>query len=232
MTPTDSADLEMIETVVDAIDDRAIGEEGGEALPARLEHIVGAADVEIALVLAGEAGRRQVLGGGRTANGDRDIGAVLGLELAVGGGDRLTHRLAPGRRIDDPPRLGAARGEKLDVGDVEIVQQRVQRLPDLRGLHGAVIDVDREREAVGHAHALGGHFAKHFAERRVFATHRGHVFQANGLEPTDGIGEITHRGLLVQSESEAFCVRLTLICVSLAPRSAFPSLGRAPKQPP
>ena len=52
------ADLEMIEAVVDAIDDRPVGEERGEALSAGLDDVVGAADVEIALVLPGEARRR------------------------------------------------------------------------------------------------------------------------------------------------------------------------------
>jgi hypothetical protein len=45
----------MIEAVVCAIDDRAIGEDGCEALPARLEDIIRAGDVQITLVLTATA---------------------------------------------------------------------------------------------------------------------------------------------------------------------------------
>ena len=74
-------DLEMIEAVVDAVDDAAVGEQRGEATAARLEQVVRAADVQVALVLAGEAGGRQILGGGGAAHRDGDAGAVLRLEL-------------------------------------------------------------------------------------------------------------------------------------------------------
>ena len=43
---------------------------------------IGAADVEEALVLPGKARRRQVLGGGRAADGDRDVRAVFRLRAA------------------------------------------------------------------------------------------------------------------------------------------------------
>ena len=95
------ADLEMIEAVVDAIDDRPVGEERGEALAAGLEDVVVAADVEIALVLTGEARRRQILGGRRTAHRDRDIGAVLRLQPPIGGDDLPPQRVGPGRLVDD-----------------------------------------------------------------------------------------------------------------------------------
>ena len=70
-------DLEMVEAVVDAIDDRAVGEDRGEAAPAGLEQIVFAAHVEKALVLPGEARRRQILRGGRAAHRDGDVLAVF-----------------------------------------------------------------------------------------------------------------------------------------------------------
>ena len=72
MTPTDSADLEVIEAVVDAIDDRAVGEDRGEAVAAGLESLLGTADVQEALVLTGEARGRQILGGRRAAHRDGD----------------------------------------------------------------------------------------------------------------------------------------------------------------
>ena len=48
------SDLEMVEAVVDAVDDGAVGEHRGEAAPARLEQVAGAADVQD----SSRAGRR------------------------------------------------------------------------------------------------------------------------------------------------------------------------------
>ena len=78
------ADLEMIEAVVDAVDDAAIGEQRGEAAAAGLEQIVVAADVKVALMLAGEAGGGQVFRGGRTAHRDSHAGAGFAFQGAVG----------------------------------------------------------------------------------------------------------------------------------------------------
>ncbi len=71
----------MIEAIVDPIRNRAIGEDRGEAPPARFEQTVGAADVEKAFVLAGKARSRQILRRGRTAHRDRDVAAVLPFKL-------------------------------------------------------------------------------------------------------------------------------------------------------
>jgi len=49
------------------------GEQQSEAQPARFEDIIGTTDVQVALVLAGEAGGRQVLGRGRAADRDGDM---------------------------------------------------------------------------------------------------------------------------------------------------------------
>ena len=78
------ADLEMIEAIVVAIDDGAIGEHRREAAAARLEQLVRAADVEEALMLAGKARRRQILGRGRAADGHGDTLAILLFEPPVG----------------------------------------------------------------------------------------------------------------------------------------------------
>ena len=56
--------LEVVEAVVDALDDGAVGKDRGEAAAAGLEQVGLAAHIQKALVLAGEAGGRQILGGG------------------------------------------------------------------------------------------------------------------------------------------------------------------------
>jgi hypothetical protein len=65
------ADLEVIEAVVDAIGDRAVGEDRGEAAAASVEQCIRTAHVEKTFMLPGEARRRQVLSGRRAAHGDR-----------------------------------------------------------------------------------------------------------------------------------------------------------------
>ena len=159
------ADLEMVEAVVDAIDDGAVGEQRGEAAPAGLEHVVGAADVQKAFMLTGEAGGRQVLGGRRAAHRDRDVVAVLGFEF----GDKprataLAQALGAGGGVDDAARLLRALREQRDVGDVEVVEQRMQPRPRIGCRQRIAVGIGREGEAVRHAHA-GLHQVRHRARR-------------------------------------------------------------------
>ena len=67
-------DLEVIEAVVDAVGNRAIGENGGKAAPAGFEQVLRAAHIEEAFMLAGKARGRQIFGGRRTSHGDGDAG--------------------------------------------------------------------------------------------------------------------------------------------------------------
>jgi hypothetical protein len=59
----------MVEPVVEAVDDGPIGEDRGKAPTAGLEQVRFAPDVEIALVLTGEARTGQVFGGRGAADG-------------------------------------------------------------------------------------------------------------------------------------------------------------------
>ena len=154
--PDGERDLEVIEAVVDAIDDGAVGEQRGKAAPAGLEQVLLATDVQIALVLTGEARGRQILGGRRAAHGDRHVGAVLLLELAIGGSDRLRAAppcRSPHRRSRAP--CGTLR-QKRDIGLVELIECRMQRLPGLRGGQGVAIGLRDDGKAVRHAYTLGG----------------------------------------------------------------------------
>jgi len=48
----------VVEAIVDAIDDGAVGEQRREAQPARFEDVISATDVQVTFVLPGEAGSR------------------------------------------------------------------------------------------------------------------------------------------------------------------------------
>jgi hypothetical protein len=71
------------EALVHAVGDRAVVVERGEHVADRLEHVVGAADVEEGLLLAGEGCFRQVFGGGRRANRERGLASRLPLKLLI-----------------------------------------------------------------------------------------------------------------------------------------------------
>jgi hypothetical protein len=118
-------DLEVVEAVVDAINNGAVGEQRGKALPASLEHVVRAADIQIALMLAGEAGGWQVLGGGRAAHRDRDVVAVFRFQFAVGLHDRLAQCIGGGGGVDNLPSRARAFREQRHVGDIEAIEQRL-----------------------------------------------------------------------------------------------------------
>src|SRR5208282_892313 len=101
------------------------GEQAGPAPPQVTEHVAGAAYPQVAVVLAGEAGVRLVLAGGRRPHGDRHITegappaqqrvrlADLGVEMArqrsprTRAGPAGPRRSArPGWRSCRPPRSG------------------------------------------------------------------------------------------------------------------------------
>ena len=121
--------LEMIKATVHAIRNGAVGENGREAAPAGIEHGVTAADVQIAVVLAGETGSRQVLGGGGTAHGHGDAFARFFLEITIGGHDLLLQIVIGGRLIDDFAALLCDFAEGFDVGLVQAVQNGMQLGP-------------------------------------------------------------------------------------------------------
>ena len=115
-------DLEVVEALVDAIGDRPVGEQRGEAALAGVEQDLAALDVQIRFLLAGEAGVGQVLGRGAAAHGDVDAArrarptVLVGLTIAcceVAGSVGLEDRLA------DP---AAALTEVLDVAGVQALQ--------------------------------------------------------------------------------------------------------------
>jgi hypothetical protein len=77
----------MLEALMHAVGDGAVVVERGEYRVHRVEHRVFTANVEIAFLLAGERGIRQIFGGGRGAHRDRHVGAGLLLHARIVGAD-------------------------------------------------------------------------------------------------------------------------------------------------
>jgi hypothetical protein len=69
-TPMDKRDERVIEALVDAVGDRAVGEERGKRTAAVLQQRGVALHVQIGLLLAGEARIRQILRRGAAAHRD------------------------------------------------------------------------------------------------------------------------------------------------------------------
>ena len=169
----------VVEAVVDAIGDGAVGEERGEDAPAGIQQGARAADVEIGLLLAGEGGRGQVLGRGGAAHGDVGIRAELGLELGVGARDlvgEVRRELPVGDPVADA-RAGAR--ERLDVGDVQARQRLADALHEAVVLEVVAVALGGDGEAVRHAHPLRRELAVHLAERGVLAADEGDVLHAD-----------------------------------------------------
>ncbi len=107
--------LEVIEAIVDAIADGAVGEQAREAMTDGVENRRGAAHVEIGVMLAGETRARQIFGRRRRAHRDRQIGAIFLREA----GQRVANvGLEIGRRLRAVDNLAGERGPLCEIVDV------------------------------------------------------------------------------------------------------------------
>ena len=175
----------MIETVIHPVDDAPIGEQGGEAAPARLEQVLGAADIEEALVLSGEARVGKIFGGRGTADRDGDTLAILCFQLAIGGRDVAAHRVGPGGGMDKGAGLRGTLRQDRQIVNIAIVQQPMQPRPGVRLAQSVGVSLRGQGEAVGHAHSGSGERAIHLPERRVLAADQRNVFETDAVEPAD-----------------------------------------------
>ena len=143
------------------------------------------ANVEEALVLAGEARGRQILRRRGTADRDRDIGAIFLSEPAISRRDRFAKRRRAGRPIDDLACRGGGFAQQLHVGLVEPVDQAVQLIQGLRAGECVAIGLGRQGEAIGHPDVAFRQGAIEFAQRRRLAAHGWYITKPKVPEPAD-----------------------------------------------
>ncbi len=174
----------MVEAVRRPIDDRAVGEERSEAAAASLDQRRLALDVQKALVLPGETGVRQVLGGGGAADGHADIAAPA-QQFAVSGAQLGDQWREVGRLVDQRARRLAAPRQLGHVSDVEIVDQRMQLRPGAGGGEAVAIGVGDDGEANRRTHAGVPQGALHLAQRRVLAADQSDVLAAERFKWAD-----------------------------------------------
>ena len=150
-----------------------------------------AGDVEVGLVLAGEAGRRQVLGRGGAANCEAHVLAVLLLQALVGGDDLGYEVVRQPGAVDDLPRALAAPRQVGHVVLVEAVECLAQRFQHARGFEHVAICLRGDSEAIRHEHALVRERAVHLPQRSVLAAHQRNVADPDLLKESD-VFELRH----------------------------------------
>ncbi len=183
--PDRQRDLEVVEALIDPVVDGAVREQAGEAAAAGVEEALVAVDVEIGLLLAGEARGGQVLGGGRASHREARVLPVLLPELPVALEDLAGQVVRQPGAVDDLPGALAAPRQIGHVVGVQIVEGLVKPAPGIRLLQDVTVGIGGGGVSVGHEHALVGQLAVHLAERRVLAAHQRNVVDADLFEETD-----------------------------------------------
>ncbi len=123
-------------------------------------------DVEEGLLLAGEGGVRQVLGGRRGAH--REAALALGGDLLVGGLDLGLELGREGQLHDPLADLRAGLGQRIDVIHVERIERGIDAIGQAIVGEELAIGLGRGRETTRDTYA-GGQLADHLAERGVLA---------------------------------------------------------------
>ena len=175
----------MVEALVDAVVDGAVGEQARETTLARVEQALGALDVEERVLLPGEAGRRKVLGRRRAPDSETHILAVLLLKLFVGAHDLRGQVVGNPCAIDDLTRALAFAGQRGDVIGVDAVELLVQGLPGAGLVQHVPICLCSDREPVRDTDTLVGELLIHLAKRGVLSANDRHILDADLVEKAD-----------------------------------------------
>ena len=109
-------DVQVIEAVLGPVGDRPVAEQRDDAAVVRRDHRIGAAHVEEALLLPGEAGLGQVLRRGRRTDGDRHVEfADPATQIVIGGPNVALECLAHAGGSKCGTYGGADRPERLGM---------------------------------------------------------------------------------------------------------------------
>ena len=169
--PDRERDLEMVEPIVDSIGNGPICEDGREAAPAGFEQVPRTADVEEAFVLAGKARSGEILGRGRAAYGNRDVGPIFASELLIGRGDFLPKAIGAGGIEDNVPGFAGTLGKYIDAGLVDPVEKLMQPVPCTSRRQRIAVGLGCEDEAVRYSDAPTRQSRIELAKGSVLSTH-------------------------------------------------------------
>ena len=156
----------VIKPLVHAIGDGPIVEQRGEYLVRRAQQVSFAAHVQVSLLLAGKGGVGQILGRGRGADRDRDVGTIHGLPRRD---ERLLKGSGEGGFEHPATDALTAAGESFHIIDIQAGQflcdariEAVMREEFAKGIRGG-------RESWGHFDAQPAQMADHLAQGGVLA---------------------------------------------------------------
>ncbi len=144
------ADRAVVDAVAPPVGHGPLGEQRGPAPPDVPEDLRRPHDVQVAVLLAGEGGRRQVLRRGAGADG---VGVVLA-EPGERARDRLRDVVRDGERLDGPADLRTERTGRLPVVRVQAGQPVEQAVERRRSRQGPPEGVRGHAEAGRHADAV------------------------------------------------------------------------------
>ena len=145
-------------------------------------------DVEISLLLPGEAGIRQVFRSRAAANRNVAVVTVLGFQSAVRIGDAVDEFLRQLRCEDGRADTRAGGLQHLDRFHIEMAKIRFDDRREASAAQEGSIGIRGGREPIRRPNAKRGQRSAHLAERGVLATHGGQIGHADFIEPANPIG--------------------------------------------
>ena len=178
-------DFEMVEALVHTVADGAVGEERSEAPLACLQQGRRTVDIQVRLLLSGEARVGQIFGGGRGSHRDVQRHSASALQLAIGLADEILQVRRQRGVENDLPHGLAALAQVRHVARVEVQECRSDLLIDSCLADEMAERLGRDRKAIGHFHSLAREFADHLAERRIFSADQRDILDADVGKPSN-----------------------------------------------
>ena len=175
----------MGKALVDAVGDGAVVVERGKDLADAVQDGVDADDIEDGLLLAGEGGVGQVLGGGAGAHGERDAGRGILREAGEVLADGLFQVRREGSLAHPAADLGTGLGQGLHVVGVEGGQTGVDALGEPVVVEEVPEGVCGGGKAARHLDARCRELADQLAQRGILAAHDLDIGHAQLFERDD-----------------------------------------------
>ena len=183
----------MAEAVVLPVGEGAIGEQGGIATAGGRQQLGFALDMQKGVLLAGEAGLRQVLGGGTGAHGHSGWLLTGPHQAAIGRQQRRLQLWRQRSRQQQLPGRQSHPLQLLQVGGIQASKNRLQPVAKAITTEQQPIGAGGEGKATGHTHPLSRQGAQHLTKGGILAAYRIDGLKARGLQGQHQGTGIRHR---------------------------------------
>jgi hypothetical protein len=182
--PADRATIFVLEAAVHAVGDGAVVVEGGEAALDGVDQVVGALDVQVGLLLAGEGGVRQVLGGGGGTHRELQVFTGFRAHQAMVVADA---RFQSGRqRRFHHPAANLAAGLGQGDGVVDVQRLSLAAMRSASPLWTKFTEgIGRGGESAGDADPLVGQVVDHLPQGGILATDLVHIVHGQCFKARD-----------------------------------------------